>query len=68
MRDLRDEMYASGINDDDSDNDIFGGSRVVYKEYVTKEEFDSKIKLLERQIMVLEAKLHNINGNGWDNK
>ena len=68
MRDLRDEMYASGINDDDSDNDILGGSRVVYKEYVTKEEFDRKIKLLERQIMVLEAKLHNINGNGWDNK
>ena len=66
MRDLRDEMYASGINDDDSDNDILGGSRVVYKEYVTKEEFDSKIKLLERQIMVLEAKLHNT--NGWDNK
>lgn len=68
MRDLRDEMYASGINDDDSDNDILGGSRVVYKEYVTKEEFDRKIKLLERQVAMLEAKLHNINGNGWDNK
>ena len=64
MRDLRDEMYASGIKDDDGD--VLGGSRVVYKEYVTKEEFDSKIKLLERQIMVLEAKLHNT--NGWDNK
>ena len=66
MRDLRDEMYASGINDDD--DNVIGDSRVVYKEYVTKEEFNRKIKMLERQIAMLEAKLHNINGNGWDNK
>lgn len=66
MRDLRNEMYASGTNEDrDSDlvEEDFGGNT-----YVTKEEFNRVIRSLERKIALLESKIANITGNGWDHK
>ena len=66
MRDLRKEMYASGTNEDrDSDlvEEDFGGNT-----YVTKEEFNRVIRTLERKIALLESKIANITGNGWDHK
>lgn len=41
----------------DSNNNDSG---VPQKEYITKEEFESKIKLLESQIRVLETKIQNL--------
>ena len=35
------------------------------EKFVTKEDYEAQIKLLERQLMVLEAKINNV---GWDNK
>ena len=66
MRDLRNEMYASSIDDDD--DNVLGDSKALYKEYVTKEEFNRVIRTLERKIALLESKIANITGNGWDHK
>lgn len=66
MKDLRDEMYASAMENENSALDhIMGDSRVVYKEYVTKSEFDRVVKMFERKIAMLEAKINN---NGWADK
>lgn len=66
MRDLRNEMYASGIDDDD-DNTL-GDSKGMQKEYITKEEFNRVTRSLERKIALLESRIANITGNGWDHK
>lgn len=61
MRDLRNEMYASATIEEDKDN--FGKT---IPGYVTREEFNRKIKELEAKIRLLEAKINS--SNGWDNK
>ena len=64
MRDLRDEMYASGIKDDD--NNVLGKTKGMEKEYVTREEFNRKIKELESKIRLLESKINGI--DGWSDR
>ena len=64
MRDLRDEMYASGIKDDDSN--ALGKTKGMEKEYVTREEFNRKIKELESKIRLLESKINGI--DGWSDR
>jgi len=64
MRDLRDEMYASSINDDDSN--VLGKIKGMEKEYVTREEFNRKIKELESKIRLLESKINGI--DGWSDR
>ena len=58
MRDLRDEMYASGINEDDSN--ILGKIKGM------GEEFNRKIKELESKIRLLESKINGI--DGWSDR
>jgi len=58
MRDLRSEMYASGINDDD--NNVLGKTKGMEIENITREEFNRKIKELERKIALLESKIQNL--------
>lgn len=65
MRDLRNEMYASSIDDD---NNTLSDSKSNTKEFVTKEEFNRVIKSLERKIALLESKIVNVTGSGWDYK
>ena len=63
MRDLRNEMYASSMKlDDDS---YAGGTVQNDMRYVTKSEFDRVVKMFERKIAMLEAKITN---NGWESK
>ena len=64
MRDLRNEMYASATNEDRDNNLV----EEDFSTYVTKEEFNRVTKLLERKITLLESKIANITGNGWDHK
>ena len=60
MRDLRDEMYASGIKEDE---DNFGKTA---SNYVTREEFNRKVKELESKIRLLESKITGI--DGWSDR
>lgn len=64
MRDLRSEMYASDINDDD--NNVLGKIKGMEIEYVTREEFNRKIKELESKIRILESKLNML--DGWSDR
>lgn len=63
MKDLRDEMYASATNPDD--DSYAGGAKQNDPKYVTKFEFDRVVKMFERKIAMLEAKINN---NGWESK
>jgi len=58
MRDLRSEMYASGINEDDETGLEVG--------YVSRDEFNRKIKELESKIRLLESKINGI--DGWSDR
>ena len=56
-------MYASSegtFEKDHKSESSFGG------EYVTKSEFDRVVKMFERKIAMLEAKINS--SSGWDNK
>ena len=66
MRDLRNEMYA-GTRSDDEEDSYMGGTTKVNMQYVSREEYQRKIKELERKIAMLEARL-NSNSDGWGTK
>lgn len=64
MRDLRNGEYLSPIQHsaDDEDNTVELKGDFTW---VTHEEYNRKIKELERKIAMLEAKINN---NGWADK
>ena len=66
MRDLRNEMYASATNEN-KDNSLVEED-FSNDTYVTKKEFNEIVKIFERKIALLESKIANLTGNGWNTK
>ena len=66
MRDLRNEMYAGTRSSDDEDS-YTGRTTKIDMTYVSRDEYERKIKELERKIAMLEARL-NSNSDGWGTK
>ena len=65
MRDLRSEMYASGINEDD-ETGLSSLRTGIEVGYVTREEYNRKIRELESKIRILESKINGI--DGWSQR
>lgn len=64
MRDLRDGKYLSPIQHSADNKDDTVELKGDFT-WVTHEEYNRKIKELERKIAMLEAKINN---NGWADK
>lgn len=65
MRDLRSEIYASGISEDD-ETGLSSLKTGIEVGYVTREEYNRKIRELESKIRILESKINGI--DGWSNR
>ena len=65
MRDLRSEMYASGISEDD-ETGLSSLKTGIEVGYVTREEYNRKIRELESKIRILESKINGI--DGWSQR